>query len=108
MAGTIDGAGVSHDHQTNPRLSRPPALRAGKGACVEGREAADGFEADVDDAFEEVDDVVRFVMLAAPAVGYAGLGFLDTRLTHVLLALSQGSAYHLTKPRTTHHEQPHT
>ena len=74
----------------------------------EGFDDADGFEADADDAFEEVDDVARVVVLAAPVVGYAGLGFLDTRLTHVLLALSQGSAYHLTKPRTTHHEQPHT
>ena len=38
----------------------------------------------------------------------AGPGFPDARLTRVLLALSQGRAYHLTKPRTTHHDQPHT
>lgn len=35
----------------------------------EGFDDADGFEADADDALEEVDDVARVVVLAAPVVG---------------------------------------
>ncbi len=51
---------------------------------------------------------IKTLVAFANQEGYAGPGFPDTRLTHVLLALSQGSAYHLTKPRATHHEQPYT